>query len=122
MSLILPVRVSGMDSNGQLFDLDACTLDVTATGAKIHGVDRPLFRGAIIVVQHGLNKAKYLVRWIRAGQDGDGGQIGVQLLDQGVYIWGMVIPRSLGDDLEHLQPATPLSASGEDTEQARRSE
>ena len=75
---MLPVQVSGMDSNGELFDLDACTLDVTTTGAKIHGIDRPLFRGAIVVVQHGKNKAKYLVRWIRAANDG--GQIGVQLL------------------------------------------
>lgn len=95
--LELPVRVSGMDADGKLFEQDASTVDVTTTGARLSGIVHCLHRGCVVSVQRGSSKARFRVTWI--GDDGgpDQGHIGIQLIEGGKLIWGQVIPRIFGD-------------------------
>jgi diguanylate cyclase (GGDEF)-like protein len=94
----LPVRVWGMDANGELFEHQAMTVDITTTGARIEGAARPLQKGCIVGIQHAISMARYRVAWVGAGGTRVQNQIGLQLVDSGRRIWGRVIPRTFGDD------------------------
>lgn len=101
--MVLPVRVSGLDSNGVLFDIEARTLDVTTTGARIEGITCRLHRGASISVQCGNRKARFRVTWVGAPGSRAHDQIGVQIAEPGRHIWGQAIPRAMGDHYEPEQ-------------------
>ena len=96
-SLVLPVRISGLDANGSLFEQEAETLDVTTTGARLSGITHALHRGCIIRVQRGPSKARFSVTWVGEVGGPDEGQIGIKLIEDGKLIWGQVIPRIFGD-------------------------
>ena len=110
-SLEMPVRISGLDADGRLFEQEAETLDVTTSGARISGIRHRLHRGCIITIQRRTSKARFRVMWV--GEDGgpDQGQIGVQLIESGKFIWGQVIPRIFGDRFRGVapEPAPDLS-------------
>jgi|SRR5437764_2329878 len=81
----LPVRVWGMDSAGRLFSIEASTLDITP-------------RGAIIGVECGRSRARFRIAWVGTpGSDRDG-QIGVQCIEPGKYIWGVPLLRAMDND------------------------
>ncbi len=92
-SLALPVRIWGLDAHGQLFEEYATTVDVTTTGAHITGVKHFLQRGCVIGVENRFSSARYRVTWVVSTEDGRPGEIGVQLIETGKFIWGRVIPR-----------------------------
>ena len=96
-NLVLPVKVSGMDANGKLFEQEAGTVDVTTTGARLSGIVHPLHRGCVVSVQRGRSKARFRVTWVGDSGGPDEGQIGIQLIEGGKLIWGQVIPRIFGD-------------------------
>jgi hypothetical protein len=96
--MMLPVRIWGMDSEGSLFELDAHTLDVTTTGARLQGVHLRLHRGANIGIRCGKSSARFRVTWVGAEGGPKQGQIGVQLLDSGKCIWGVALTRTMGDE------------------------
>ena len=94
----LPVRVWGMDSAGKLFSIEASTLDITPRGACLEGVTCMLQRGAIIGVECGRSRARFRIAWVgKPGSDRDG-QIGVQCVEPGKYIWGVPLPRAMDAD------------------------
>jgi diguanylate cyclase (GGDEF)-like protein len=97
-SIALPVRVWGMDINGQLFEQEATTVDITTKGVRLEGVRRPLQRGCVLGIQHKASKARYRVTWIGSEGTPAQSQVGLQLIDRGKLIWGRVIPRIFGDD------------------------
>jgi hypothetical protein len=92
-AISLPVRIWGMDFDGNLFQQDVRTIDITPVGAKLKGVTCILHRGAIIGVQCGTSSARSRVVWI--GENGETGQIGIELLERGKYIWGTPLTRTL---------------------------
>lgn len=92
-TLALPVRIWGMDATGQMFEEYATTVDVTTTGAHINGIKHPLQRGCVIGVEHRSSRARYRVTWVEIADDGKPGEVGVQLIEPGKFIWGRVIPR-----------------------------
>ncbi len=96
-TLALPVRVWGLDANGQMFEEYATTVDVTTTGAHIVGIKHLLQRGCVIGVEHRFSRARYRVTWVGKPEDGKPGKIGVQLIEVGKFIWGRVIPRVFVD-------------------------
>lgn len=108
--LALPVRVWGMDADGQMFEQHATTSDVTTTGARIIGITHPLHRGCVIGLEHGGSRARFRVTYVGGAEDGTEGKIGVQLLDSGKFIWGRVIPRVLGDQFEPPAESNPRSS------------
>ena len=101
--LELPVRVSGMDANGKLFEQEAGTVDVTTTGARLSGIQYPLHRSCIITVQRGSSKARFRVTWVGEQGGMDEGQIGIQLIESSKLIWGQVIPRIFGDKFRIIE-------------------
>jgi diguanylate cyclase (GGDEF)-like protein len=98
LSVALPVRVWGMDINGELFEHEAMTVDLTTTGARLEGITGLLQKGCVVGVQHAISKARYRVTWVGAEGTLVQNQIGLQLIDSGKLIWGRVIPRIFGDD------------------------
>jgi diguanylate cyclase (GGDEF)-like protein len=98
LTVVLPVRVWGMDVNGELFEHEAVTVDITTTGARLEGITGPLQKGCIVGIQHAISKARYRVAWVGAEGTEVQSQIGLQLVDSGKLIWGRVIPRIFGDD------------------------
>jgi two-component system cell cycle response regulator len=95
--LALPVRIWGMDATGHMFEQYATTVDVTTTGAQIADIKHPLQRGCVIGVEHGSSRARYRVTWVGSTKDDRPGEVGVQLIETGKFIWGRVIPRVFGD-------------------------
>jgi diguanylate cyclase (GGDEF)-like protein len=93
LNLVLPVRIWGMDVNGELFEHEAMTVDLTTTGARLEGATGPLQKGCIVGIQHAISKARYRVAWVGAENTPVQNQIGLQLVDSGKLIWGRVIPR-----------------------------
>ena len=98
LTVALPVRVWGMDANGELFEHEATTVDITTTGARLEGNTRPLQKGCVVGIQHAISKARYRVAWVGAEATLGQNQIGLQLIDSGKLIWGRVIPRIFGDE------------------------
>jgi len=105
-NLALPVRVWGMDATGMMFEEFATTIDVTTTGASIAGIKHLLLRGCVISVEHRSSRARYRVKWVEAAQDDKPGNVGVQLIEPGKFIWGRVIPRVFTDSVSD-QPYSP---------------
>ncbi len=90
---VVPVRIWGMDSDGNLFQQDAQTMDITPPGARIQGVEYKLHKGAIIGVQCGQLSARFRVIWV--GENKEAGQIGIEMLERGKYIWGTPLTRTV---------------------------
>ncbi len=82
-----------MDFDGNLFQQDARTLNITPAGAMIEGITFKLHRGAIIGIQCGVASARFRVVWV--GEKKKPGQIGVELIEPGKYIWGTPLTRTL---------------------------
>jgi hypothetical protein len=115
VSLQLPVRIWGMDANGELFEQDAATVDITTTGAQLNGVTRQLHRGSVIGIQHRMSKARFRVMWIGIEGTPSENCIGVKLVEEGKYIWGQPVQRIMGDDYRPPQEASQaMSASAGD--------
>lgn len=89
----LPIRIWGMDFDGNLFQQDAHTSNITPAGAKIEGVTYKLHRGAIIGIQCGAASARFRVVWV--GEKKQAGQIGVELIEPGKYVWSTPLTRTL---------------------------
>ena len=104
MGLKLAVRVWGMDAAGQLFGIDARTVDVTPVGACIEGPFGPLERGSIVGVRCGRSHARFRVVWVGARTKTQS-QIGVRCIEPGKYIWGVPLERKMDDTSD--QPVGP---------------
>jgi len=81
------VRVFGMSSQGQPISVPARTVDVSRHGARVCGVSGWDVPGETIGVRCGMEKARFRIVWV--GSDGSrlAGQIGLQCLEIGKYIW-----------------------------------
>jgi|SRR5579864_1832085 len=100
IAMSLAVRIWGMDADGQLFGVDAYTVDITPVGACLKGPLASLQRGAVIGIRCGRSHARFRVAWI--GQPGTKrqGQIGVRCIEPGKYIWGVALKRKM-DETSH---------------------
>ena len=96
----LHVRVWGMDSTGKLFNVPARTMDITPVSARLDGIWQRLVRGAVIGVAHGRSQARFRVSWVGRIGTPNQGQIGIQSLEPGKYIWGMALERTLDQEVE----------------------
>jgi len=110
VDLELPIRVSGLDAAGDIFEQDAFTINITPAGAQIWGVYRSIKVGTILVIQHRLNHARFRVIWTGIPNTPSEGRIGVELMDTGRYIWGQGLQRILGDDYDGPRSMAAASA------------
>jgi hypothetical protein len=90
------VRIFGMDSQGHPIHLATSTLDVSKSGARLKGIRSWDYPGEIIGVRHGMEKARFRIVWVGHPGTPMDGQIGLQCLEAGRYIWGVMPPSSDG--------------------------
>jgi hypothetical protein len=86
------VRIFGMDSQGRPISVATSTLDISRTGVRLGGVRCWGFPGEIIGVRHGTEKARFRIVWIGAPGTQMEGQIGLQCVEIGRYIFSVTLP------------------------------
>lgn len=105
LCIALPVRIAGVDKSGKPFELDATTIDVTGTGARLRGITRLLQPGSTVTLTYRFSKAEVQVMWVGKPGSRTYDQIGVQLTVGGQLNWGRPMPRIFGDGF----PSSPES-------------
>jgi hypothetical protein len=115
-SLTVTVRIWGLDVTGQMFEQYATTVDVTTSGVHIAGIKHGLQRGCVIGVEHRSSRARYRVTWVGSTEDGRPGEVGLQLVEKGKFIWGRVIPHEFGDSF----PNRVAFSSGSESSKSSR--
>jgi diguanylate cyclase (GGDEF)-like protein len=98
LHIALPVQLWGMDLEGAMFSQDAVAVDITTTGARLNGIAHSLQRGCVVGVKHQNSKARYRVVWVGDASSATEGQVGLQLIDGGKFIWGRTLSHIFGDD------------------------
>lgn len=83
----LPVYVYGSGSSLNL--QSAYTVDISASGARLAGMEEPLKAGEIVKVQCGSRKADFRVVWTGAQGHPSEGQAGLECLTPGADIWAV---------------------------------
>jgi hypothetical protein len=110
-SLAVPVRVSRRVPEGISTSQMACTLDVTAEGARLNGVYSIQAPGEVIAVERGKNKALFRVIWIGERGTAQAGQVGVQCIEPDKNIWDVnFVPEA--DEPYSALNATKLHVQG----------
>jgi len=105
----LPVRVWGMDPNGNPFLQSAHTIDITKNGARLRDLFCVAKTGEVICIQHGSKKAKFSVQWIGHPGTAGYGHIGLHCMEPGKYIWSVPLPQVNSPDKFALNNAGPTS-------------
>jgi len=96
LKCVLPVRVIGIDTQGNRFERLTCTLDISGSGARISGIGAQLHPGTTLTVYYKRRRAVFRVTWVgREGSRTDG-QIGV-VADSNAHFWTEVP----AEDLRH---------------------
>jgi PilZ domain len=81
-----------MDAQGRPINVATSTLDISKSGARLKGIKHWDYPGEIIGVRHGAEKARFKIVWVGAPGTPIDGQIGVQCIESGRYIWGVSPP------------------------------
>ena len=85
--IALPVKVYTRDEHGRNVMEIACTMDVTAKGARLSGVRCVTHAGEVLQVERGKSKAFYRVMWVGDRTTNSEGQVGLQCIEPGAAIW-----------------------------------
>jgi len=114
-----PVRIFGMDSRGRPINIASSTLDISKSGARLKEIRCWDYPGEIIGIRHGMEKARFRIVWVGAPGTPMDGQIGLQCIEAGRYIWGVAPPSTdarpdaLGIGGFARKPATQLAAQAQ---------
>ena len=103
--LAVPVRISRRMEEGSIASQMACTLDVTAEGARLNGVYSVKGPGEVIAVERGKNKALFRVVWVGERGTAHTGQLGVQCLEPGKNIWDVNFTPEADEPYMPMKPA-----------------
>jgi hypothetical protein len=82
---VVPVKVRATDPKAK--PIAACTLDISADGARLNLSGWTPAPGEIINVERGTEKSMFRIAWIGDPATGRRGQIGIQCLEQGKSIF-----------------------------------
>ncbi|HLJ88587.1 MAG TPA: hypothetical protein VKZ53_17335 [Candidatus Angelobacter sp.] len=112
--LVVPVKVRiwGLDRDGKLFSQNVETVDITATGARLRGVTAKVDPGFVIGMQCEMRKARFVVTWVGHKGTPREGHIGLRASEEGRYLWGIALPRVLGDDFGEPSALESLTKNG----------
>ncbi|MGA2962795.1 MAG: PilZ domain-containing protein [Candidatus Korobacteraceae bacterium] len=92
LQLALPVRVFAENAEGESFEQDCTTVDLTVNGLRVEGITQTLRRGAVISVSYGAKSVPVRVMWM-----GPRGHVGLRAFSGWNNFWGRVIPQIPGD-------------------------
>ena len=87
VSVLLPVRVFGVDGKGSPFTQMARVTNISASGAVIQGMLRTMKTGEPLNVQLGQRTAEFQVVWTGKSGSRQQGEVGVQIIPFEPYIW-----------------------------------
>jgi CheY-like chemotaxis protein len=93
----LPVSVRRVDRGANLL---ARTVDISNSGARIAGLEEPLERGEVVMLECGDRNASFRVVWIGAKGTTSSGQAGLDCLAADADLWRV--------DLRQLEDGKPL--------------
>lgn len=111
ISILLSVRIWGMDATGKAFIEDVKTVDITAHGARLQGLRCRQKPGDVIGLQHAGEKSRFKVVWVGAPNTPLDGQIGVFCLEPQKNIWGPALSPAMISDWAGIGLA-PAPAGG----------
>jgi|SRR5437762_1644080 len=108
--IALPLRAIGTDSAGNQFRQPVCTLDLSAEGARIHGLTG-IAPGQIVTLENKKNKVRFEVVWIGAPNTPRQGQVGLRTLEPDKALAEVDLQRGEYEDTwvprEKPRPQTP---------------
>src|SRR5215469_3866996 len=87
LAAIFPIRLWGMDANGRPFIEASKTVNVSRSGAMLRDIPANLVVGDVIGLKCNQKKYKFRVIWIGKTGRTDAGNVGLQSLDSGEWIW-----------------------------------
>jgi hypothetical protein len=93
VSVLLPVRVWGVDGKGTAFTQMARVRNISAKGAVIQGMQRTMKLGESLHVQLGNRNAEFQVVWTGLPGSRQHGEVGVQIIPFEPYIWEVNLGR-----------------------------
>jgi hypothetical protein len=107
----LPVRVRGLDYDGNPFIQDTYTLNVSRRGARLEWVSALKGAGEAIEIQRGRKKARFRVVWIGQIGTAEDNQVGICSMEPEKYIWGVPLPTPVPvrRPLARSAPAKPVA-------------
>ena len=100
IKMVLPVQLSGNDSEGMPYSLLVHTLDYSRLGARLGGIRRPLRLGETVTLQYKRNRAQFAVRWVGLPGTRSEQQVGVELLEPDIVFWLGVPEEQYTDDVD----------------------
>ena len=89
---VVPIRIFGTDSSGQVFSEKLNTLNVSRHGAEVGGVQAQLKMGEIIGLTYGANKVHFRIMWVGSPGTPKQGRIGLLNLSPDKPLWDFTLP------------------------------
>jgi PAS domain S-box-containing protein len=83
-----PVTVLGKDKFGNPFSQNTFTLEIAAYGARLRGLP-PLAVDALLMLDHGGERARYRIVWVGETDTQYEGHIGLECIDRDKFIFGV---------------------------------
>jgi hypothetical protein len=81
------VRLLGIDADGQPFNVETWTTDISLTGARVLGIDRKIRQGDIIAMQAPTGKGRFRVTGFGREGSPHEGEISLSCVEPGKCIW-----------------------------------
>ena len=88
----LPVRVRGLDSDGNPFLQETYTLNVSRRGARLECLSAARGEGETVELEHAREKARFTVVWLGPAGTPFDNQAGVRSLEPTKNIWNLAFP------------------------------
>ena len=98
--MILPVHLSGKDSEGRPYSLLAHTLDFSRRGARLGGIRQQLQAGETVTLEYKLRRAQVKIRWVGVPGTRTEQQAGVELLEPRNFLWLEIPEQQYQDHVE----------------------
>jgi hypothetical protein len=101
IKVVLPVRISGRDSDNNPVSELAHTLDITPNGARLGAIHHVLRAGEKLTLQYRQRRIQFRVVWVKPLEGTNEYQVGLEGLSGGGDKWGLELPD--GDAVDEYQ-------------------
>ncbi len=125
--MILPVHLSGNDSEGRPYSLLVHTLDFSRLGVRLGGIRQRLRVGETVTLEYKHRRAQFAIRWVGLSGTRTEQQAGAQSLEPENFLWLEIPDQEYQDHVELWRrrpnfrgPVTPAATEGprKDTDSA----
>ena len=99
---VLPVRITGTDSQGNRFERLTCTLDISDRGARITGNTDKLRPGMALQVRHKNRRGSFRVVWVGQAGTRTENRIGLLVDSKEAQFWPELRKHKSGPHADYL--------------------